>query len=281
MKKFLLILVTVFFLFADVHSQQVKVMSYNIRLDVKSDGENQWDKRKDKVAALMNYYEADFIGGQEVQHHQLQYLLSELKGYNYSGVGRDDGKEAGEYSCIFFKKDKFTVVQQSTFWLSQTPDTISMGWDAVCNRVCTYGLFKSNETKKMFWVFNTHMDHMGVTARLESAKLIAGRIKKLNEGKNYPVILMGDFNSRPEDAPVQYLKEILQNARTVSEQPAYGPSDTWNGFQFDKKPDGCIDYIFIAKIEKMKVQKFSTITDSYDKKYPSDHLPILATIMIK
>ena len=281
MKKFLLILVTVFFLFADVHSQQVKVMSYNIRLDVKSDGENQWDKRKDKVAALMNYYEADFIGGQEVQHHQLQYLLSELKGYNYSGVGRDDGKEAGEYSCIFFKKDKFTVVQQSTFWLSQTPDTISMGWDAVCNRVCTYGLFKSNETKKMFWVFNTHMDHMGVTARLESAKLIAGRIKKLNEGKNYPVILMGDFNSRPEDAPVQYLKEILQNARIVSEQPAYGPSDTWNGFQFDKKPDGCIDYIFIAKIEKMKVQKFSTITDSYDKKYPSDHLPILATIMIK
>ena len=281
MKKFLLILVTVFFLFADVHSQQVKVMSYNIRLDVKSDGENQWDKRKDKVAALMNYYEADFIGGQEVQHHQLQYLLSELKGYNYSGVGRDDGKEAGEYSCIFFKKDKFTVVQQSTFWLSQTPDTISMGWDAVCNRGCTYGLFKSNETKKMFWVFNTHMDHMGVTARLESAKLIAGRIKKLNEGKNYPVILMGDFNSRPEDAPVQYLKEILQNARIVSEQPAYGPSDTWNGFQFDKKPDGCIDYIFIAKIEKMKVQKFSTITDSYDKKYPSDHLPILATIMIK
>jgi len=150
-RKFIKIFIAfvIFILPVVVNAQQeIKVMSYNIRLDVKSDGENQWDKRKDKVAGLMNYYEADFIGGQEVQHHQLQYLLQNLNGYSYIGVGRDDGKEAGEYSCIFYKKDKFDVVQQSTFWLSPTPDSVSKGWDAAYNRVCTYALFKDLETKK-------------------------------------------------------------------------------------------------------------------------------------
>jgi endonuclease/exonuclease/phosphatase family metal-dependent hydrolase len=260
--------------------QEVKVMSYNIRLDVKSDGENQWDKRKDKVAALMNYYEADFIGGQEVQHHQLQYLIEHLNGYAYIGVGRDDGKEAGEYSCIFYKKDKYDVLEQNTFWLSATPDSVSMGWDAVCHRVCTYGLFKDKKTRKKFWVLNTHFDHIGTTARLESAKLINKKIEELNKDKNYPVILSGDFNSKPDEAPAQYMTSKLQNARVISEQPPYGPLDTWEAFQFDKKPEGCIDYIFVAKNEKLSVKKFATITDSYDKKYPSDHLPILATISI-
>ncbi len=260
--------------------QEIKVMSYNIRLDVKSDGENQWDKRKEKVAALMNYYEADFIGGQEVQHHQLQFLLNNLNGYAHIGVGRDDGKEMGEYSCIFYKKEKYTVEQQGTFWLSATPDTVSMGWDAVCNRVCTYGLFKDKKTKKRFWVFNTHFDHIGVTARIESAKLITNKIEQLKKQNNYPVILTGDFNSKPTEAPAQYITSLMNNARTISETPAYGPADTWNAFQFDKKPENCIDYIFVSKEDKIKVKKFATITDSYDKKYPSDHFPILATILL-
>ena len=259
---------------------KVKIMSFNIRLDVTSDGENQWGKRKEKVASLMNYYEADFIGGQEVQHHQLQYLQGQLKTYNHIGVGRDDGKEEGEYSCIFYKKDRFTAVKQSTFWLSETPDSVSMGWDAACRRVCTYGLFRSNETKQLIWVFNTHLDHMGVTARIESAKLIEARIRQLNAEYNYPVVLMGDFNSKPGDAPVQYLKEHFLVAREISEMPAYGPADTWNGFQFDKTPDGCIDHIFTGHQKNIKVKKFATITDSYDKKYPSDHFPVMATLII-
>ena len=263
-------------------SQQViKVMSFNIRLDVKSDGENQWDKRKEKVASLMNYYEADFIGAQEVQHHQLQFLQQNLKSYGYIGVGRDDGKEAGEYSCIFYNKDKFEVVKQSTFWLSQTPDSVSMGWDAACNRVCTYGLFRAKQTKHLIWVFNTHFDHMGVTARIESARLIAARIESLTASKQYPVVLTGDFNSKPEDAPVQYLENRFLNSRAISEQAAYGPPDTWNGFEFDKIPAGCIDHIFISRKEKVKVMKFATITDSYERKYPSDHFPILTTIIIR
>lgn len=264
-------------LFAKAQAE-VKVMSYNIRLDVKIDGENWWEKRKDKVAGLVNYYEADFVGLQEVVHNQLLYLKDSLTGYNFIGVGRDDGKEAGEYSCIFYKKDKYSVVEQSTFWLSPTPDIPSKGWDAALNRVCTYGLFKNNKTKKLVWVFNTHFDHMGNLARLESAKLIIKKIHELNT-KNYPVIVSGDFNSKPEDGPSQYMMANMQNSRSISKL-AYGAPDTWNGFKFNEKPNGCIDYIFVSKDDRISVLKFATITDSYDMKYPSDHFPVLATINI-
>lgn len=274
------ILLIVFPLFAFCQNE-IKVMSFNIRLDVASDGENRWDARKEKVAALMNYYEADFIGGQEVQHHQLQFLKTKLVDYDHIGVGRDDGKEAGEYSCIFYNSKKYKVVEQSTFWLSPTPDTVGMGWDAVCNRVCSYALFQSMKTKKMVWVFNTHFDHVGKTARIESAKLITKKINELQQKKNVPVIITGDFNSKPTDEPAQYMAAAFTNCRTASKQPAYGPADTWNGFQFDKKPEGCIDYIFISSNKKLTVKKFATITDSFDKKYPSDHFPILATLELQ
>nr|MBP6288037.1 endonuclease/exonuclease/phosphatase family protein [Ferruginibacter sp.] len=211
-------------LFANAQTE-IKVMSFNIRLDVKSDGENWWEKRKDKVAGLMNYYEADFIGAQEVLHHQLTYLKDNLNGYDYLGVGRDDGREAGEYSCIFYKKDKYTVVQQSTFWLSPTPDIPSKGWDAALNRVCSYGLFKNNKTKQLIWVLNTHFDHMGKVARLESAKLIIKKISELNT-QHYPVIVSGDFNSRPGDEPAQYMMANMRNSRIIS-RLAYGAADTW------------------------------------------------------
>ncbi len=237
--------------------QEIKIMSYNIRLDVAADGENRWDLRKDRVAGLMNYYEADFIGGQEVQHHQLKYLLEKLKGYSYIGVGRDDGKEDGEYSCIFYKKDKFNIIQQSTFWLSTTPDSVSFGWNAACRRVCTYGLFENKKTKQLFWVFNTHLDHISKLARQESVKLITQKIETLNT-KNYPVILSGDLNSRPNDEPVQYLDTKMQNTRATSKL-VYGPADTWNGFKFNQKPEGCIDYLFISKKSTVKVSKFVTL----------------------
>jgi len=275
-KRFIVFAMFIFPLF--LFAQEIKVMSYNIRLDVKSDGENQWNNRKEKVAALMNYYEADFIGGQEVQNHQLKYLLEKLDGYSYIGVGRDDGKEAGEYSCIFYKKDKYTVIRQSTFWLSPTPDSISKGWDAALNRVCTYGLFKDKKRKKSFWVFNTHFDHIGKAARLESAKLIIKKIQELNTG-NLPVILTGDFNSKPDDEPIQYMITKMQNCRLTSKL-AYGPADTWNGFKFNEKPNGCIDYIFVSNYKYLHVTKFATLTDSYDMKYPSDHFPILTSIII-
>lgn len=253
-------------------------MSWNIRLDVKSDGENGWEKRKDKVVGLMNYYEADFIGAQEVLNHQLVYLKDGLQGYDYIGAGRDDGKQAGEYSCIFYKKEKYKLIRQSTFWLSPTPDTPSKGWDAAYNRVCSFGLFRHKKTKQMLWVFNTHLDHIGKIARLESVKLIIKKIMELNTA-HYPVIVSGDFNSRPEDEPSQYMMMNMQNCRTISSL-VYGAADTWNAFKFNEKPDGCIDYIFVSVDQRIQVSKFATLTDSYDMKYPSDHFPILATINI-
>lgn len=277
----LFVLKTIFLLlFAPALSAQleIKAMSYNIRLSLKSDGENWWENRKNKVVGLMNYYEADFIGMQEVLQVQLDYLKEKLAGYDYIGVARDDGKAAGEYSCIFYKKDKYTLMQQSTFWLSPTPDIPSKGWDAALNRVCTYGLFRNNKTKQQVWVFNTHFDHVGKTARLESAKLIVERIKEFNK-KDYPVIVTGDFNSRPDEPPALYMMANLQNSRSIAKQ-VYGPADTWNAFRFNQPLDGCIDYVFVSNNKEVSVTKFATLTDSYDMKYPSDHLPVLATIQI-
>ncbi|RYF88594.1 MAG: endonuclease/exonuclease/phosphatase family protein [Chitinophagaceae bacterium] len=258
--------------------QQITAMSYNIRLDAASDGENRWDLRKDRVAGLMNYYGADFIGAQEVLHHQLTYLAQNLPGYNYIGVGRDDGKQKGEYSCIFYNSRQFKVISSATFWLSPTPQVPSKGWDAALNRVCTYGLFQHKKTKHKVWVFNTHFDHSGQQARRESAKLIVAKIAEVNR-KNYPVIVTGDFNLKPEEAPVQYMCEHLQNTRSVSKL-VYGNADTWNGFKFNEQPQGTIDYIFTNRHSKLSVSKFATLTDSYERKYPSDHFPVMATLQL-
>lgn len=261
-----------------MYGQELTVMSYNIRLDVAADGENRWDARREKLAGLMSYHNADFIGGQEVQHHQLLFLLLRLPDYNYIGVGRDDGKNAGEFSTIFYKRDKYDLLENGTFWLSPTPDSISKGWDAALNRICTYGLFRDKKTKQTFWIMNTHFDHIGKEARLESANLIVRKMGELNT-KKYPVILMGDLNARPEDPPIHYLTQVMQNSRRISEE-VYGPAATWNGFKFNELPDGCIDYIFTSNDPRIKVKKFATLTDSYAMKYPSDHFPIIATFQI-
>ena len=279
MKKIFFFLLAVLSLFFCRAQTTVSIMSYNIRLDVELDGVNRWDARKDKLAGLINFHSPDFVGAQEVQHHQLQYLLSNLETYNYIGVGRDDGKTEGEYSCIFYKKDKYKLLKQNTFWLSPWPDSVSFGWNAACRRVCTYGLFQDKKTKQNFWVFNTHFDHISAQARLESAKLIIQKINEVNV-KNYPVIVTGDFNSKPVEDPARYMSYHMNSARAVSTM-VYGAADTWNAFKFNEIAEGCIDYIFVSKNKKIAVTKFATLTDSYDMKYPSDHFPIMAEIEIK
>ncbi len=261
--------------------QEITVMSYNIRLDVASDGENRWDARKEKLTGLMRFYEPDFIGAQEVMHHQLLFIKQELKRYGHIGAGRDDGKEMGEYSAIFYDSLKFIVKEQATFWLSPTPDTVSKGWGANINRVCSYGLFQSKKNGTFFWVVNTHFDHQSVLARAESAKLIMTRLSVLNKEKKYPIVFTGDLNAQPTDEPVVHISSLMDNARNMSVQPPYGCIDTWNGFQFSKKPSGCIDYIFVSKGKSWRVKKFATLTDSYDMKYPSDHFPVLAVLILK
>ena len=161
-------------------SQTTNLISFNIRYDNTSDTINNWNKRKASLASLIQHYDADIVGIQEGLHHQVDYLNNTLNGFSYVGVGRDDGQQKGEYSAIFYNSDKFKVLKTNTFWLSETPEKVSVGWDASMERICTYALFENVTSKKQFYVFNTHFDHRGMQARVNSAELIYKKIKEIN-----------------------------------------------------------------------------------------------------
>lgn len=253
-------------------AQSLKLMTYNIRLDVAVDGENDWAHRKDFFTAQIQFYEPDILGVQEARPNQVTDIATSLPQYNYVGIGRD-GVGKGESSNIYFKKDRFELKESNTFWLSQTPDSISKGWDAAFNRVCTYVLLKDSKTKKIFWAFNTHLDHIGEQAKTKGIELILSRIKMLNS-KEYPVILMGDFNTEPDAERIKALKKVMNDSRDVSEEKPFGPSGTFNGFKHNEPVSKLIDYIFISKSVKMKVKKYAVLSDAKDLRYPSDHLPV-------
>lgn len=259
--------------------QDLKVMSYNIRLDLKSDKENQWSNRKEYLTDQIKFYNPDFLGVQEVLPNQMIYIDSILISHEFIGKGRDDGQSKGEHSAIFYNSEKFKLLQENTFWLSETPEKPSKGWDAAYNRICTYGLFQNKITKKKIWVFNTHFDHVGNLARSESAKLILARIKQINT-KNLPVILTGDFNLESETLPLKLIKEELDDAQKVCKGVVFGPEGTFNAFEFTKPINLRIDYIFINR-NKMEVTKFATLSDSKNCRFPSDHFPIYAEINFK
>jgi endonuclease/exonuclease/phosphatase family metal-dependent hydrolase len=259
--------------------EEIKVMTYNIRYDEPADGENRWDMRKDKVAGLMRYYSADFIGTQETQQHQMRYLLANLPAYDCAGRVPQDADSGVEYKSLLYNKEKYTAVSQHVAWLAPDEAKKTTGWDAALIRFYTWSLFRSKKTNKCVWVINAHFDHIGEKARLESARLVWKRIAELRKN-NCPVIFIGDLNGLPEEASIQFLDSVMNNTRKISKEPPYGPLDTWNEFRFTSKLDGCYDYIFIEKNGRLAVNKFITITDSYDMKYPSDHLPVMAHITI-
>lgn len=270
MKKIGIVLVLIFCAVFS-YGQDYKVMTYNIRYDNPNDGENQWKLRKDFLANQIRFFAPDVFGIQEGLHHQVTYLNQELTNYNFVGVGRDDGKQKGEYSAIFYNKAKFKLLQSNTFWLSETPNKISVGWDASMERICTYALFKDKNTHQQFWVFNTHFDHIGEKARQESAKLIYAKTEALN-AKNFPVIVMGDFNLEPNSKPIQYLSSKINDTYHESVTKPFGPKGTFNNFKFYEPVTKRIDYIFTSK--KIKIHKYAVLSDAKDCKYPSDHLPV-------
>lgn len=271
------ILLTFLLFFAIISSaQNLKLMTYNIRYDNPNDGENAWPNRKEYLFSQLAFYEPDVLGIQEALPHQVTEMASALSSDNYVGTARD-GIGKGESSNIFYKKERFELLQHNTFWLSETPEKISKGWDAVLNRVCTYVLLKDKKSKKTFWVFNTHLDHMGELARTNSIQLILSRIKTLNT-KNYPVFFMGDFNSEPTEERIINLKKEMMDSKDVSEEKPFGPIGTFNAFQHNQPVIKRIDYIFISKKSDLKVVKYAIISDSNDLKYPSDHLPVYAEI---
>ena len=272
MKIFFLSLIILLIFSTTISGQNLQIMTYNIRYDNPNDGENSWSYRKEYWVSQVAFYEPDIFGIQEALPNQVTDIASLLPKYNYVGIGRD-GIGKGESSNIFFKNDRFKVLEQSTFWLSETPDTISKGWDATLNRVCTYVLLKDSKTKQTFLVFNTHLDHMGELAKTNSILLILSKIKEINT-KNYPVFLMGDFNSEPKEERIINLKKEMNDSRDISDEKPFGPSGTFNGFKHNKPVTTLIDYIFLSKENPYKVKKYAILSDSKELNYPSDHLPV-------
>ncbi len=251
------------------YGQLKKVMTYNIRYDNHGDGINKWDNRKQEVAHTITYYKPDVLGVQEGLLHQLNYLDAQLPNYTRIGVGRDDGMNKGEFSAIYYNHNTVSLIQGSTFWLSETPDKVSVGWDASMERICTYGLFQDKQTKQKIWVFNTHYDHIGELAREQSSELILKKISDLNTA-NYPVILMGDFNSEPHS---QAIKTLTSTFGDASKTGIYGPTGTFTGFTENAIPKKRIDYIFV---KNMEVASYRHIDDKMpNNHYLSDHLPVL------
>lgn len=273
----LAILSTAFVLPNKKSNKEIIVAAYNLRMDTSSDGINAWPNRKDDVKALVQYHEFDIIGTQEGFKHQLEGLL-EIPGFAYIGGGRDDGKDAGEHSAIVYKKERFQILDSGDFWLSETPDKPGLGWDATCcNRIASWAKFKDKQSRKQFYVFNVHFDHQGVIARRESAKLMQQKIKEI--AKDEPVILTGDFNSTPETEQIVLLSAFLNDAYTVSKMPPYGPVGTFNSFQFTAPYEKRIDYVFVS--DHFEVRKYAALTDSKEQRYPSDHIPVVATVFFK
>lgn len=235
-------------------AQPLNVASYNIRMHSKVDYKNGdgWTSRRDIMCDLVAFSAFDIFGAQEVCHDQLEDMLQRLPDYGYIGVARDDGKTKGEYSPVFYRKDRFEVLDSGTFWLSETPNEVSFGWDAVCRRVCSYGYFKDKLTKKKFWFFNTHMDHKGKTARVEGAKLVIAKIKELC-GKDAKVILTGDFNV-PQNSPAYNTfaeSGLLKDAFEIA-PVKYAPAGTFNNFKVGTHSDRRIDHIFVAGCDVLR-----------------------------
>jgi endonuclease/exonuclease/phosphatase family metal-dependent hydrolase len=273
---------TFIFLFITLTSwtQEVNIslMTYNIRLDVASDGDNAWPNRKEGLVNQLKFYEPSIFGIQEGLPHQVDYLNKNLKEYDVVGIGRY-GERKGEYSALYYKKEQFNILETATFWLSLTPEIPSKNWDAALPRICTYGLFQEKITGKQFWVFNTHFDHIGVVSRLHAIDLIQDKIKELNT-KNLPVFFMGDLNVEPESEVISKLNEFMMDAAIASDTGSFGSYGTFNGFKFNELVKPRIDYIYISKSKDIAVLKHAVLTDSKELKYYSDHFPVFIKFVL-
>jgi endonuclease/exonuclease/phosphatase family metal-dependent hydrolase len=254
----------------------LRVMSYNIRYATPSDGEDRWELRKERVASLIRYHQPDLLGVQEALQQQLTDLEGALPYYAWHGVGRDDGRQGGEYSAIFYRKDRFVLLDSGTFWLSPSPQKPSKGWDASIIRICSWVKLRDKSSGREFFHFNTHFDHEGVQAREQSAALLAEKIP--NMAGEAPVILTGDFNTTPDTKAYATLtgSGLLQDARSLSKTPPYGPNASFSTFDVSAELKRLIDFVFVT--DAFEVQQHAVLTDSQGGKYPSDHLPVITLL---
>ncbi len=255
---------------------ELTVMTYNIRYATPNDGINQWENRKEHVAALISYYHPHILGIQEALLSQIQYLDKSLPQYNWVGTGRDDGKLTGEFSPVFYDTAKFKLMDSGTFWLSENPEIPGKSWDAALPRICTWVKLKDKGSETELFFYNTHFDHRGEQARINSSRLIVNRIN--DTGGEYPVILAGDFNFTPDAEGYSLITSELQDTYVHSEKDHYGPEGTFSGFSLTGSIDRRIDYIFITN--RFGCVSHRTITDHSAGFYPSDHLPVIADLYI-
>jgi len=254
---------------------QMTIMTFNIRYDSPNDGEDSWALRKNELCQLINSYHPDFIGIQESMPNQVEYISKHLKDYAFVGYGRDGENTNSESVPLFYNSKKHQLLNSKIFWLSPTPNKTSIGWDAALNRITTYGAFLNKKTNDTIHIFNTHFDHIGKVARLNSSELILHKIKEYKL-LNKPVILLGDFNSLPEDDAIIKIKNVLNDSYNLSEHKPIGPIGTFNGFDHNMVPQNRIDYIFT---QNLKVLTYQVINDKRkNQRCISDHLPVLIDV---
>lgn len=254
----------------------LRVMTYNIRLNLASDGSDAWPHRREMVASVIRFHGADLIGVQEALPDQLRDLDALLPHFGRFGVGRD-AQRGGEHSAILYRRRRFEVLQHDTFWLSETPSIAgSKGWDAANQRIVTWGRLHDRGTGAVFIHFNTHFDHVGEVARRESARLLTARIEEI--AGNAPVIVTGDFNATPASEPYRLvLAAGLRDAFSASRTPHHGPTSTWNAFRA-VEPERRIDFVFVRGA--VDVLQHGILSDTFDGRFPSDHLPVVAEVQV-
>lgn len=282
MKKLIYLLFIPLLLVSCDKPLDLTVMTFNIRLDFAGDSLNNWQYRKDVAAEIIRKNNVDIVGGQEVFLNQLNDLKERLPEYNSVGVGREDGAEKGEFSPLLYRKDKFTEEKSGTFWISETPEVAgSMGWDAAYMRVASWAILKDNSTGRRIFAINTHLDHVGVTARNEGTKLILNKIAELSEG--LPVILMGDFNTTADSDAYKNITNPEKEGHLIDSKSiaAKVTGTDWTFHDFGRLPDDKrerIDYIFVSK--QIKVSEYETTADKLNDIFLSDHKPVLARITL-
>jgi endonuclease/exonuclease/phosphatase family metal-dependent hydrolase len=261
-----------------VRSQTITVATWNIRYNNPGDGVNAWPNRKEKVFDQIRRADPDILCLQEVLKNQIDDLKGALRGFSWIGAGRDDGKEAGEYVPVFYRKKKLELLTSGHFWLSESPEIPGkLGWDAACPRMVTWLSLKNKQSGDTLFVFNTHLDHVGVKARENGSRLLAENAAAM--AGTHPVIVTGDFNTTPEDPAYETMFfHAFRDSRNATSNPPSGPEYTFTGFDASRPPGGRIDYIFIRN--NLKVLNYNTVATVLKGFYNSDHLMVVAVLKL-
>ena len=255
----------------------LSVMTFNMRYDNPEDGQNNWRFRRERVAGVIKAQEVDVLGTQELLSNQFNDLSGLLTGYQGVGVGRLDGVESGEYCAVFFRKDRFTLLDSGTFWLSETPEVVgSLGWDGACERIATWVVLRDRDGREFFFIDTHLVDHVGQVARDEGVNLLRERIEALRGDR--PVILTGDFNSEPGSSVVAHVQKdgVLHDVKQVAARKS---GTEWSFSDFGQIPEAerpLLDYIFVS--DGIAADLYEVLPDTLGGGYVSDHAPVMAIV---